>query len=96
LSVGNQSAMILCMRITLRLTDDLAARVERLQREANATSAQIVNEALRLGLEGMIRPAIAATAFRTHSVDLGKCYFPNLDKTWEVLAEAEWSNPLKP
>jgi hypothetical protein len=81
------------MRITLHLSDDLATRVERLQRETNATFGQIVNEALRLGLEGMITPVIPGSTFRTRSVDLGKCYFPNLDKTWKVLAEAEGRIP---
>jgi hypothetical protein len=37
----------------------------------------------------MTQPVAPQKPFRTQPVDLGKCYFPNLDNTWEVLAEAE-------
>jgi hypothetical protein len=50
---------------------------------------RIVTEALRDGVQRMIQPAVPETPFRTEPVDLGKCYFPNLDKTWEALDEAE-------
>jgi hypothetical protein len=77
------------MRTTLSLDDDVAALLEEVRRHRGAGLKQIVNEALRYGLEHMSKPEAAKTPFRTQPVDLGKCFFPNLDNTWEVLAEAE-------
>jgi Ribbon-helix-helix protein, copG family len=77
------------MRTTLSLDDDVAALLQKIQKKRDATLKEIVNEALRQGLERMSEPPVLQTQFRTRPADLGKCYFPNLDNTWEVLAEAE-------
>jgi hypothetical protein len=77
------------MRTTLSLDDDVAALLEAVRKSRGAGLKQIVNDALRLGLEQLSKPAAARAPFRTRPVDLGKCYFPNLDNAWEVLAEAE-------
>jgi hypothetical protein len=77
------------MRTTLSLDDDVAALLEEVRKRRDAGLKQIVNEALRYGLEHLNKPAEPRTPFRTQAVDLGKCFFPNLDNTWEVLAEAE-------
>jgi hypothetical protein len=77
------------MRTTLSLDDDVVALLQQVQKKRDATLKQVVNEALRQGLEFMIQPAVSQKPFRTQPVDLGRCYFPNLDNTWEVLAEAE-------
>jgi len=71
------------------LDDDVAALLQKVQKKRDATLKQVVNEALRHGLERMAQPPVPEEPFRTRPVDLGKCYFPNLDNTWEVLAEAE-------
>jgi hypothetical protein len=63
--------------------------LEEVRKRREAGLKQIVNEALRHGLEHMSKPAETQAPFRTRPVDLGKCFFPNLDNTWEVLAEAE-------
>jgi len=49
---------------------------------------QVVNDALREGLARLSSPA-EAQPFRTQPVDLGSCYYPNLDNVWEVLDEVE-------
>jgi len=77
------------MRTTLSLDDDVAALLAQIQRERDTTFKQVVNDALRQGLERMARPAAPKKPFRTQPQSLGKCFFPNLDNTWEVLAEAE-------
>jgi hypothetical protein len=79
------------MRTTLTLDDDVAALLEKVQRERDTTFRQVVNEALRQGLECLSGPK-PPKAFRTQPADLGKCFFANLDNTWEVLAEAEGSH----
>jgi hypothetical protein len=77
------------MRTTLTLDDDVAAMLLRVQKKTDATFKDVVNQALRHGLERMVHPGPAKPRFATRSADLGRCYFPNLDNTWEVLAEAE-------
>ena len=91
------------MRTTSSLDDDVAALLkqahkstkqtkeqkEQKNKRGQTTLKQIVNEALRHGLERMGQPVVPQKPFRTHAVNLGKCYFPNLDNTWEVLAGAE-------
>ena len=71
------------------MDDDVAALLEAVRKSRDAGLKEVVNEALRFGLERMSRPAVSGMPFRTRAVDLGKCSFPNLDNTWEVLAEAE-------
>jgi hypothetical protein len=81
--------MIRCIRTTLTLDDDVAAMLLRVQKKTDATLQNVVNNALRRGLEQMSQPAPAKPRFMTHPVSLGRCYFPNLDNTGEVLADAE-------
>ena len=77
------------MRTTLTLDDDVAAMLERIQRERKASLKELVNTALRQGLSTMeVRPK-PITRFRTQPLHLGKCYLPNLDNIAEVLAIAE-------
>ena len=64
------------------------ALLEQVKKTRNATFRQIVNDALR---EGLVRLSTSpeTTTFRTQTVDLGKCHFPNLDNVWDVIDEAE-------
>ena len=77
------------MRTTLSLDDDVAILIEKVRKSRDASMKTVVNDALRGGLERMIKPISARKPFRTQSVDLGKCNYPNLDNTAEILAEAE-------
>src|ERR1022692_3198888 len=70
-------AMLRCMRTTLSLDDDVAALLDRVHKKRDTTLKQLVNEALRQGLERMSQPTVPGKPFRTQPVDLGKCYFPN-------------------
>ena len=80
--------MLRCMRTTLSLDDDVAAMLERVRKSKEKKIKDLVNEALRIGLQRMEQPQ-SVRRFQTHSVDLGECRFPNLDNVWEVIAEAE-------
>ena len=77
------------MRTTLSLEDDVAALLIQIQNKTGATMKQLVNQALRHGLEGMSLPVSRKKQFRTQAVNLGRCYLSNLDNTWQVLAEVE-------
>jgi hypothetical protein len=76
------------MRTTLSLDDDVAAMLEQVRKARDTSLKQIVNDALREGLTRLISPG-ETQAFHTKPVDLGSCYFPNLDNVWEVLDEVE-------
>jgi len=82
--------MLWCMRTTLSLDDDVAVLLEQVRKARDTTYKQIVNEALREGLTRLSSPA-ETQVFHTEAVDLGNCYFPNLDNVWEVLDEVEAS-----
>lgn len=77
------------MRTTLTLDDDVAVLLERVCRERKITLKPVVNEALRLGCLAMSPPAPKRRAFKTRSVNLGKCLIGNLDGVREALAVAE-------
>lgn len=74
------------MRTTLSLDADVAARIRQLRRKG-ATLREIVNTALRRGLEELERPE-AKKRVRTRAVSLGPLS-SNIDDVAEVLALAE-------
>ena len=78
------------MRTTLSLDDDVSVLLEQMRKARNTTFKQVVNDALREGLARLSAPT-ETHAFRTQPVDLGSCYYPNLDNVWEVLDEVERS-----
>lgn len=77
------------MRTTLTLDDDVAALLSRVQKDRESTMRDVVNEALRRGLEIMAEPPQPREPFRTPPLDLGPSFFPNLDNTWEIIEELE-------
>lgn len=81
--------MLRCMRTTLSLDDDVAAELERLRRDRQATHKELVNEALRLGLRQITSPARRRGRFQTAAVDLGASRVGSLDDVAEALAVAE-------
>jgi hypothetical protein len=81
--------MLRCMRTTLSLDDDVAALLARARKTRKSGLKQIVNEALRSGLQVMLTPPPRRGGFRTTPVALGRCYLPNLDDVSGVIALIE-------
>ncbi len=77
------------MRTTLTLDDDLAQRLQDMSRERDSAFKQVVNEAIRLGIDQMDRPVKARERFQIVPLDLGECLFPNLDDIEAALDFAE-------
>lgn len=77
------------MRTTLTLDDDVAARIERLRRQRDASLRDIVNDALRRGLDDLSRRSKQKEPFKTQSVDLGRLRLPSIDNISESLVAAE-------
>ena len=77
------------MRTTLSLDDDVAALIERVRKNTDASFKEIVNRALRQGLREMTAPTKMVKPYRTPSVSLGRCLSGSIDDVAEVLAVAE-------
>lgn len=80
------------MRTTLTLDDDVAALLKRVLARRKDGLKAVVNEALRQGLRQLGAPVERKPAYRTPSVDTGRCLLPNVDDIAEVLAitEGDW------
>jgi predicted transcriptional regulator len=76
------------MRTTLTLDDDVAVELDRLRRERGSSLKEVVNEALRHGLNDMISRPEARRRFRTRGFD-GGTLLMSVDNIAEVLAIAE-------
>jgi hypothetical protein len=78
------------MRTTVTLDDDVAVRLDRLQKTRRMSFKTILNEALRAGLDvlqstkGPRRPA-----FQTRPMNLGPSLVGSLDNIEEALSRAE-------
>lgn len=77
------------MRTTLTLDDDVAAALERLRETSDKSLKEVVNEALRLGVQAMGAKPKRGKPFRTKAADLGACRLNSLDNVAEVIALAE-------
>jgi hypothetical protein len=78
------------MRTTLTLDDDIAVMVERIGRQRQLSLKEVVNQALRVGLEQLERPRSGrAERFETAVVSLGGCLLPDLEDIAGVLEVLE-------
>ena len=77
------------MRTTLSLDEDVSALLKRARAKKKAGLKQVVNEALRQGLQQMVAPTPARRPFKTRPVSLGLCLLGNLDDVAEILAVTE-------
>ena len=77
------------MRTTLTLDDDVAAILERLRRSRDRSLKDLVNEALRRGLDAMRSRSRRGDRFRTQAVALGRCRIGSIDNVADALSLAE-------
>jgi hypothetical protein len=77
------------MRTTLTISDDVAVRLRRMQAERHGRFRDIVNEAMRLGLNQMTNPVRPPSSRRTSAVALGRCLIGGIDDVAEALAASE-------
>jgi len=77
------------MRTTLTIDDDIAATLERLRRSHRLSLKQLINEALRRGLDDMGKRRKRREAVQTRAVTLGRMRVASIDNIAEVLAVVE-------
>jgi hypothetical protein len=71
--------MLRCMRTTLTLDDDVAARLDQLREERRLPLKQLVNDALRRGLAELESPRTPRRKSFTSPESLGGLLLPSLD-----------------
>jgi hypothetical protein len=76
------------MRTTLTIDPDVAVQIESLRRKRDAGLKEIVNEALRLGLQTMCE-APKQKPFRTRPIRGPQPLFRRMDNISEILAMVE-------
>ena len=77
------------MRTTLTLDDDVARKLETLQREQQKSFKKVVNDVLRRGLVGMKPDNSQPISYETPELEAGPCRYPDLDNVADMLAVAE-------
>jgi hypothetical protein len=77
------------MRTTLTLDDDVASLLRRVQTDRKASLKEVVNDALRQGLQQMVTPSPSQKVYRTRSFHTGRCLVGSIDNSAEVLALVE-------
>lgn len=81
--------MLLCMRTTLSIDDDVAAILLRVRQTRKMSLKAIINEALRNGLQQLTSPRPRRRPYRTPSFPLGRCLVGSVDDVSEALALGE-------
>jgi hypothetical protein len=76
------------MRTTLTLDRDVAERVKSVTRKSGRPLKQIINEALRVGLDQLTQPT-AAKPYRTKSRNMGLREGFQLDNVQELLSQID-------
>lgn len=73
------------MRTTLTIDDDNAVRLERLRKQRDANLKEVVNDALRRGLDQLEAPPKKREPFRTRAVDLGPLLYPSVKEALQAM-----------
>jgi hypothetical protein len=76
------------MRTTLNIDDDVAAMLKRWRKRRRASLKDIVNDALRRGLQEIE----AQKTFRTQSFEAGPLLIDGIDNFADAIARAEGEN----
>src|SRR5215211_7030434 len=90
LDVETSSSLWLdAVRTTLSIDDDVAAVLDRLRKARKVSLKQLINEALRRGLQEMNKKTPRREMFTTRAVALGRLRIGSLDNIAEAVAIAE-------
>ena len=80
------------MRTTLTLDPDNAARLEQLRKARDANFKDVVNEAIRLGLNQMATPTQPRVPFKTVPIECGTPLFQSPEGLKQIIAELDHEN----
>lgn len=77
------------MRTTLTLDPDNAARLERLRKARDASLKEVINDALRRGLDAISQSTVERPAVQVQVLRSARPLIENVDNIAEVLAVIE-------
>jgi len=77
------------MRTTVTFDPDVAVRLKRLRKERDLGLKELINEAVRQGLDAIETPPMPRKPFVTRVFDCGEPLIKNMDNIGEVLAMIE-------
>jgi hypothetical protein len=77
------------MRTTVTFDPDVAVRLKRLRKERDLGLKELINEAVRQGLDAIEAPPKPRKPFVTRVFDCGEPLIKNMDNIGEVLAMIE-------
>ena len=77
------------MRTTLTLDPDNAARLERLRKDRDASLKEVVNDAIRRGLDALDAPAKSPVRKLPEPIDLGPFLYPSVKEALAALDEED-------
>ena len=83
------------MRTTLTIDNDNAVRLERLRRERETSLKDVVNDAIRRGLNEMDASRGRREPFRTNVMDLGEPLFNSPEDLKSMLLRIDEEDDLK-
>jgi hypothetical protein len=83
------------MRTTLTLDDDNAVRLERLCRERDLSLKEVVNDAIRRGLDAVVQPSVPRKPFRTTVFDGGEPLFRSPRELKDFIAQLDEEEQLR-
>ena len=83
------------MRTTLTLDDDNAVRLERLRKERDASLKDVVNDALRRGLNEMEAPPKKREPYQIKVMNLGKPLFNSPEELKALIRQLDEEDDLK-
>jgi len=77
------------MRTTLTLDDDNAVRLERMRKQRDASFRDVVNEAIRRGLDALEAKSDPPHKPMPRPVDLGALLFPSVKEALSALDDED-------
>jgi hypothetical protein len=83
------------MRTTLTLDDDNAVRLERLRKERDLSLKEVVNDAIRRGLDALSQPSPPRKPFRTTTIDGGEPVFKSPTELKDLIARLDEEEQLR-
>jgi hypothetical protein len=83
------------MRTTLTIDDDNGVRLERLCKERDLSLKELVNDAIRRGLDALVQPSGPRKPFRTTTFDGGEPLFKSTKELKELIAQLDEEEQLR-
>ncbi|MBN9578713.1 MAG: DUF2191 domain-containing protein [Alphaproteobacteria bacterium] len=83
------------MRTTLTIDEDVAVRLKRLRKARDISLKDLINDALRRGLDAAEKPPAKRKPFRTKTFDAGKPLFDSPEELKALMNRLQWEEDMR-